>query len=167
VTAGKWAWSPVHPPGRGKSTAADWADFYAHMLIPGFSLAFHAQSLRRSLPSIANYRARARAAAQSDITILAKVSATLKALTAEDGLRMAQLRGQAQMPYWSRLAVFDYRKRGMTHRELAADFGCSPRTIVNILGRKGQIYTALSGERRLTQSQMCPPGRWKPRQTDI
>ncbi len=82
-------------------------------------------------------------------------------MRAEHGLQMARLRGKAQLPAWSRLAIGEYRNRGFTRREIAAAFHCSPGTVANVLQGKGSAYALFSGERRLTHAQQHPPGRWE------
>ena len=150
-------WQPVRPPKRGQSRTA----FHAYMLLPGFSLAFHAAVLGRSLTSIATYRAAAIKAARSDPAITAAVHAAIVKLSHLDGLQMARLRGKAQLPSWSRLAIGEYRKRGLSRREIAVAFRCSPGTVANVLQGKGKTYGLFSGERRLTHAQQYPSGRWK------
>lgn len=149
-------WQIVRPPKRGQDRTA----FHAFMLLPGLSLAFYAGVLGRSRSSIAAYRAAAIEAAQLDPAIIDAVNAAVWAMRAEHGLRMARLRGKAQLPSWSRLAIGEYRKRGFSRREIAAAFRCSPGTVANVLQGKGSAYALFSGERRLTQAQRNPPGRW-------
>ncbi|WP_218821545.1 hypothetical protein, partial [Sphingobium sp. Z007] len=84
-------------------------------------------------------------------------------MRAEHGLQMARVRGKAQLPAWSRLAIGEYRKRGFSRCEIATAFRCSLGTVANILQGKGTTYGLFSGERRLTQAQRQPPGRWKKR----
>lgn len=153
-------WLPVERPHRGPRFAADLETFYAYLLMPGFTLSFHSAVLGRSRSSIASYHAAAVEAARTDPAILAMVESMIGEMQAEDGLRMARLRGTAQLPFWSRLAIGEYSKRGVSRREIAAAFRCSPGTVANILQGKGQGYGSLTGERRLTASQRHPPGRW-------
>jgi hypothetical protein len=129
--------------------------------MPGFSLAFHAAALRRSRSTVATYRAAAIEAARSEPAIMAAVDAAVWAMRAEHGLQMAQVRGKAQLPAWSHLAIGEYRKRGFSRRELAAAFRCAPGTVANVLQGKGTAYALFSGERRLTHAQRNPPGRWR------
>ena len=150
-------WQPIRPPKRGQSRTA----FHVYILLPGFSLAFHAETLGRSRTSIATYRAAAIKAARSDRSILAAVDAAVWAMRAEDGLQMARLRGKAQLPSWSRLAIGEYRKRGVSRRDIATAFRCSTGTVANVLQGKGTAYALFSGERRLSHAQRDPPGRWQ------
>ena len=149
-------WQPVRPPKRGQDRTA----FNAYMLVPGFSLAFHAATLRSSRTTVAAYRVAATEATRSDPAIVSAVDATVRAMRPEHGLQMARLRGTAQLCYWSRLAICDYRKRGVSRREIAIAFDCSHGTVANVLQGKGQGYNPLSGERRLTKTQQAPAGRW-------
>jgi len=149
---------PVHPARRLPPTVA----FYASMLLPGISIAFHAEVLGRCRTSVATYRTQAARAAALDPRILDAVTELLRRLRPEDGLAMARARGPAQLPYWSRLAIKDYCKRGLSRVEIAEAFMCSPGTVANILQGKGIAYGALSGERRLSASQQRPSNRWAP-----
>lgn len=149
-------WQPVRPPKRGEDRTA----FNAFMLLPGLSLSFYAAALGRSRSSVSAYRAAAIEAARCDPAITAAVEAAVWAMRAEDGLQMARLRGKAQLPSWSRLAIGEYRKRGFTRREIAAAFRCSPGTVANVLQGKGVSFALFTGERRLTPSQAHPSGKW-------
>lgn len=155
------SWQPVRPPKRGQ----DRTSFHAFMLLPGLSLSFYAAALGRSRSSVAAYRAAAIDAAQSDPAIMAAVDAAVWAMRAEHGLQMARVRGSAQLPAWSRLAMGEYRRRGYSRREIAAAFRCSPGTVANVLQGKGTAYGLFSGEHRLTSAQRHPPGRWTSRRT--
>lgn len=154
-------WAPVLRPKRGAHPEVIVA-FWAYMLLPGFSIAFHAETLDRSCSSVASYRAAAKKAANDDPTIWILVKRMAGAITAEHGMQMAQRRGRAQLPFWSRLAMFDYRKRGLSRREIARNFCCSTATVTNVLQGKGRGYDPLTGERILTLAQKCPPARWLP-----
>ena len=109
------------------------------------------------------YRANARAAAQRDPEILAQSQQTLRSITPHDAMDMARLRGPAQLPYWSRLAIGEFHRQGVTQVELAANFECSRRTVVNVIGGGGRTYSPLSGARILTAGQQLPPGRFRHR----
>ena len=130
------------------------------MLFPGLSISFYAAVLGRSRSSVAAYRAAAIEAARSNPTIAVAVNAAVRGMRAEHGLQMARLRGSAQLPSWSRLAICEFRKRGFSRREIAAAFGCSLGTVANVLQGRGVSYAVFSGERRLTRAQHNPPGRW-------
>lgn len=149
-------WRPIRPPKRGEDRTA----FNAFMLLPGMSLSFYAAALGRSRSTVATYRAAAIEAARSHPAIMAAVDAAVWAMRAEHGLQMARVRGKAQLPAWSRLAIGEYRKRGFSRREIAAAFRCAPGTVANVLQGKGTAYTLFSGERRLTHAQRNPPNKW-------
>ena len=153
-------WKPVPPPARGERDAAKLNEFHAYILTPGFSLAFHAATLNRSLTSIATYRGRALQAAQANPDIMDMVRARVQAITASDGVGMARLRGTAQLPYWSRVSVIQHRKQGRSRCELAALFRCGVGTINNVLQCKGSSWAPFSGDRQLTDAQSSPPGKW-------
>lgn len=159
ITSPDSPWQPIHPPCRGTNVETHVA-FHAYMLLPGFSIAFHAASLGRSRTSIATYRARAQQAALDNPAVREMINAQLCALRSEDGLQMAQLRGRAQLPHWSILAIAEYRARGLRRRELAAAFRCSRGTIAHALQWKNRGYDFMSGERRLSAAQLTPPGRF-------
>jgi hypothetical protein len=152
-------WQPIRPPRRGEDRTA----FHVQMLMPGFSLAFHAAALGRSRSSLNVYRSAALEAARSDPSIMAGVDAIVRAIRPEDGLQMARLRGKAQLTAWSRLAIGEYCKRGFSRREIATAFRCSPGTVANVLQGKGTAYALFSGERRLTNAQRNPPNKYRPR----
>lgn len=153
-------WQPVPPPPRGERDTNKLKAFHAYILTPGFSLAFHSVTLNRSLTSIATYRAKALQAAQNDPTITNMVKANVRAIGPEQGLAMAQARGGSQLPYWSRLAIRDWRKQGASRSEIAKAFQCSGGTVADVLNGKGLSYH-LSGQRRLTPAQAKPPGQWR------
>lgn len=152
-------WQPVQPPRRGVSEDQHIA-FHAYMLLPGFSISFHAATLGRSRSSVSTYRASAQQAALDNPSVKEMIDTQLLALRPEHGLQMARRRGSAQLPHWSLLAIAEYRNRGFSRRELAVMFRCSPGTIANALQWKNQSYDALSGERRLSVAQLTPPGQF-------
>lgn len=152
-------WQPIPPPRRGLE---DRRDFHISMLIPGFSNAFHRVVLGRGYTAVRAYRAEAAAAADADPELMAMADAACSAFTPADGMLMAQLRGRCQLPFWSRLAIVEYRKRGYSIPAIADAFRCSLRTVVNAIGR-GMFF---SPHRRLTRFQLNPPSKIprKPRQ---
>jgi hypothetical protein len=91
--------------------------------------------------------------------ILEIVYATLGAMTALHGLEMAKRRGKAQLPYWSRMAIQEFRHQGMSREDIAVAFRCSFGTVANVLQGKGVSFKPISGERNLTHCQQRPPGR--------
>jgi len=149
----------MRPP-RRSDHESDRCTFHAYMMLPGLSDAFHSATLNRSLSSVATYRSNAKRASGTDPAVLVIRGEMLATMRAEDGLAMAQLRGRSQMPYWSRLAICEYRKRGYSRRDIASAFRCSLGTVANILRGSGTGYGILSGERQLTGSQQCPRGKW-------
>ncbi len=149
-------WQPVSPPGRGADEAAR-ASFHAYMLLPGFSIAFHAATLRRSRTSISNYKFQAREAASRNPTIGTLMLVQLGAITANDGLQMARLRSKAQLPHFSLLSICEFRDRGFSRRQIASDFRCSIGTVAHALQFRNRSYEPLSGARRLTTAQQQPP----------
>jgi hypothetical protein len=155
-------WHPVRPPPRGASIEIKTA-FHAYMLMPGFSVSFHAETLGRCRTSIATYRTQAKQAALLNPRVNDLVYATLLGLRPEHGLQMAQSRGTAQLPHWSLLAIAEFRDRGISRRELAIMFRCAPGTIANALQWKNSSYVPSSGERRLSEAQKNPPARISPR----
>jgi hypothetical protein len=155
-------WKPVRPPSRGASDQ-EMISFQAYLLMPGFSIAFHAATLGRSRTSIATYRARARQAEFENPAVREAINAALSALLPEHGLQMAQCRGKSQLPHWSLLAIAEFRERGFSRRELAVMFRCSPGTIANALQWKNRSYDTLSGERRLSAAQQKPPAQFSRR----
>lgn len=155
-TTERTPWHPIRVPARGQDRTA----FHAFVLLPGLSVSFLAAVLGRSRSSVSAYRRAATKAAQSDPAISKTVEATVWAMQAEHGLRMAQLRGSSQLPSWSRLAIGEFRKRGCSRREIAEAFGCSVGTVTNVLQGKGTTYELFSGKRRLTNSQKTPPNQW-------
>lgn len=152
-------WHPVRPPGRGASNEQRTA-FHAYMLLPGFSVAFHAATLGRSRTSIATYRARAQRVALDNPAVKEMINVQLCALRPEHGMQMAQRRGTAQLPHWSLLAISEFRERGFSRREIAAAFCCSRGTIARALLWRNRSYDPMSGERRLSAAQLTPPGRF-------
>ena len=155
-------WQPVRPPRRGASDAAK-AAFQAYMLVPGLSVSFHAATLGRSRSSIATYRRQAQEAATRNPDIATRVLAQLGALNADAGLEMARLRGRAQLPHFSLLAICEFREKGHSRRQIAADFRCSTGTVAHALQFRNRSYEPLSGARRLTNPQQRPPKQFKAR----
>ena len=132
-----------------------------YMLTPGFSRAYHQHALGVSDTTVAKYVRLCRQFAASDPTIRHSISENLASITPEDGLRIAQRRGAAHLPWWSRLAIAEFQQRLGNNREVAALFNCSPRTVHLILTTCPIAYDPLSGERRLSKTQASPPGMWR------
>ena len=151
------SWPPMFPPQRGEDRSA----FHAFMLLPGFSVAFHAATLGRSRSSIIAYRRAANNAAERNPQISLAARNAIGSIRAEHGLQMAQSRKAAQLPHWSREAIFEFRKRGHSRDAIARIFRCSRSTVANVLQGKGTGYELFSGRRRLAECQRSPPGCWR------
>ncbi len=149
-------WQPAKIPRRGQCRRA----FHSFMLIPGLSGSFYSATLNRSRSSVWSYRAEALRAAKLDQTILHDVKQLVAEIRPEDGLAMAQVRGRAQLPSWSKMAICEYQKRGYSRCEIAAAFRCSQSTVANVLQGKRSAYDLFSGVRRLTPQQKEPSGKW-------
>ncbi len=156
------AWEPMAPVTGG----ADQPLFHAYILAPGFSTAFHAATLGRSAATICRYRRIANAAVRSDPSVRDLITEFVCSITPEIALAMARARGRTQMPYWSRLAVGEFLKRGMSRKEVARLFKCSVRTVANIVNGKGKSFVALSGSRHLSESQVRPPALTRKNSSD-
>ena len=151
-------WRPLAPPKRREGAIA----FHAYMLVPGLSVAFHAETLGRSRSMISLYRRRASEAAKQEPALSLLTREIVGTLTPADGMRMAQMRGSAHLPYWSRLAICEWCKRGIAREVIAEHFRCSLSTVGNVLAGRGSGYEPLSGERVLTKPQRRPPGQYRP-----
>jgi hypothetical protein len=125
------------------------------MLMQGFSRSYWSEALGCSTTTVSKWRARARAAAVLNPELQRAATEAMCALSPADGMYMARIRGRAQMPYWSRVAVVEYRKRGYGLAEIARAFRCATRTITNIIRRT----SFLMPDRVLTQYQESPPAR--------
>jgi hypothetical protein len=145
-------WRPIAPPRRGER---DRRSFYVSMLMPGFSNAYHRAVLRRGYTSIRKYRLEAEAAAHADPELVTLAHAAVTKFSPADGMLMAQFRNGCQLPFWSKLAIVEYRKRGHTIPAVAQAFHCSPRTIVNVT--RNTVF--VMPQRRLTYFQQNPPSK--------
>lgn len=130
-------WRPLFPGEQGHEVM---------ILLPGCSTSFWMRAYGRCYSTIATWKAKARA--DED-----ELRSAMSKLTSADGLAMARYRGPAQMPFWSRLAIAEYRKRGFPFREIAKAFECSERTVANVVTQT----RFLSPVRRLTEYQRKPP----------
>lgn len=144
-------WQPVLPPAKGR----DRRTFHISMLLPGFTNAYHMHTLDRCQTSIAAYRAEA---LDHEPELRAEVADQAARLSPEDGIVMAQMRGECWMPYWSRLAIVQFRKLGHSQVEIARAFQCSERTVFNIVNRSVYLFP----DRQKTIYQMHPPARKLP-----
>jgi hypothetical protein len=132
------------------------------MLLPGLSNAYHRAVLDRGSTSVREYRAEAQAAADRDPELRRDVSAAAALISPADGMLMARLRKQCQLPFWSRLAIVEYRKKGYTIPAIAAAFRCSPRTVTNVI----QTSVFFSPNRKLTWFQLNPPAKIPPKRAE-
>lgn len=127
-------------PGRGDPALA----------VPGFSTSYWVQVTGRSYSTVVRWKQE-----MARVTWGAEIAKLMTQIEPADGMLMARLRGSCQMPFWSRLAILEYRKRGFSAREIAAAFGCSPRTVFYLTQRT----IATNPERRLTPHQLNPPSK--------
>lgn len=125
------------------------------MLMPGFTTAYWMQVHGRCYTTIAKWQAQAKCAAERDPELGPAVKAAMCAISPADGMYMARIRGPTQMPFWSRLAIVEYRKRGYGVTEIANAFRCAPRTVGNVVRRS----VFLSPQRVLTPYQRNPPAK--------
>lgn len=147
------AWEPIRP----VTSGADQPLFHAYILASGFSTAFHAATLGKSTATICRYRRIARETLRTNGSIRDLITDFVCSITPEIALAMAQARGRAQMPYWSRLAVGEFLKRGLNRKEVARLFNCSVGTVANIVNGRGKAFAPLTGNRRLSEHQLRPP----------
>ena len=144
-------WRPVPATERGDDK------FHALMLTPGLSIGFLGAVLNRGSTAVYRYREEAKQARERSPDLQRLIDDMLSSITPADGLLMAQIRNRAQLPYWSKLAICDYRKRGYTNIELARAFSCCPRTITRITTREDFIFFS----RPLPQNKLSPPGKFR------
>lgn len=131
-----------------------------YLLTPGFSIAYHGHVLGVTSTTLNKHLAWCHALASADLTVQDDIAANAGSITAEDGLKMAQLRGATHLPWWSRLAIADFASRmGSTH-QVATLFGCSRRTVQQVLTKAALSYDPLTGRRRLSPTQASPAGKW-------
>ena len=152
-------WLPAPLAQSAREHEDDQDAFSAYMLLPGFSIGFHASVLGRSRSAIRTYLADAQAAAQVDPAIQVLAANAIAAIRPEDGLEMAVQRKDAHLPYWSRLAIREFHRRGMTRLEIADAFLCSPGTVAGVLQGRSAAYKPLSGVRLLSSTQVSPPNK--------
>lgn len=131
-----------------------------YLLTPGFSRSYHQQVLGVSDTTIAKYMSWSRQLAEKDGEVIASARANAASITAEDGMKMAQRRRHAHMPWWSRLAIAEFVDRLGNTTAVASHFCCSRRTVQLALKSHPIAYNPLSGERCLSRTQAKPPGKW-------
>ena len=87
---------PDNPRGRRLHQTRDLA---VYLLTPGFSRANFQHALSVSDTTVAKYVRWGRELALSDPTLLESVRENVASITTEDGLKMAQRRGPAHLPF--------------------------------------------------------------------
>lgn len=148
------SWAPYRLPSR-LSEASD--DFYRWMLIPGLHPAFQAQALGRSLSFVREQRGRLRSGVENFEILQQQAYEEAAAFGPADGLVMARVRSRCQLPYWSRLALVDYRKEGVPIELLCSAFMCSPRAIHYVASRTDFANLLIP----LPNNRLHPPGMFK------
>lgn len=131
-----------------------------YLMTPGFSVAYHAHALDLSTTTINKHLAWSRQLVGADPTIADDIVMNAASITPEDGLKMAQRRGPAHLPWWSRLSIAEFATH-LTTSDVASLFRCSRRTVQLVLTRGVLSYDAFTGIRRLSSSQVSPPGKWQ------
>ena len=134
---------------------------WVHLLTPGFTNGYHQQVLSISGVTVATFLARARAAQGTDPSITDAVAANVVSISPYDGLLMAQRRGSAHLPLWSRLALCHYYRELGSANKVAELFSISPATAHNVLKHGAGGFDLLSSERRLAPQQLSPSGQWQ------
>ena len=129
----------------------------AYLLTPGFSRAYHQRALGVSNATIWKYMKWALELARHEPRIRLLLAANISSITREDGLLMAQRRGQSQLPFWSRLAIFEFLKIHEDAALVAKIFRCSRRTVHNVRLGRCTGYDPLTGVRQLSLTQARPP----------
>ena len=143
-------WSVPHLSPRLTGTFQDFAEW---LLLPGMSLSLQAHLLSRSVTFARKHRLRAEQMARCCPEIEKRVKRTVATLSPQDGLKMARLRGRCQLPFWSKLALANYRKQGEPLIRLSKAFLCSERCIQYVLSHTNFAQA----DRMLSSVQLCPP----------
>ncbi len=133
-----------------------------YLLTPGFSAAYHSNALGVCASTISKSTRWAARCAAIDPQILLAIEENVASITTEDGLLMARRRGGGQLPFWSRLAIAEYKHTLGSTSAVASLFRCSPRTVQLAVKLRAASYDPLSGVRRLHPAQASPPGKWSP-----
>lgn len=136
-------------------------DLAIYLLTPGFSTAYHGHILGVSRTTINKHIAWSHALAAQDPSIADDVERNVSSITPVDGLRMAQRRGATHLTWWSRLAIAQFAARARRTSDVATLFQCSRRTVQQVLGRGSLSYDLFTGVRRLSSTQLAPPGNWR------
>ena len=87
---------------------------------------------------------------------LSAADVDLTILTAEAGLEMALIRpAKCLLPVWSRMAVAEYARGGVSYADLATMFRCGLTTVWRCVKRWPGGFAPLSGKRLLTAQQLA------------
>ena len=124
-------------------TSVPWT-YHPHM--PGVTTSWLAHANGVTVKTIERWRQKS-SPADVDLTIL----------TAETGLQMALIRpAKFLLPVWSRMAIAEYARRGVSYAELATMFRCGKSTVWRCVRRWPGGFAPLSGRRLLTPQQLAP-----------
>jgi hypothetical protein len=137
-------------------------DLAVYLLTPGFGTAYHQQVLGVSNATLWKYTQWARELARQDPALSEGVADNVASITCDDGLLMAQRRGTAHLPFWSRLAICEYLQVLDDAAKIARMFRCSKRTLYNVRTGQSLNYDLLTGVRRPNSTQLRPPAVTRP-----
>lgn len=116
-----------------------------HPHLPGVTTSWLAHANGVTVKTIARWRLKS-SRADVDLTIL----------TAEVGLEMAMMRPpRCLLPVWSRMAVAEYARGGVSYVDLATMFRCGLTTVWRCVKRWPGGFAPLSGRRLLTPQQLA------------
>lgn len=132
-------------------------DLAIYLLTPGFTSAYHQRVLGVSNATLWKYTQWARELARQDLGIERRVAENVGSITRDDGLLMAQRRGTARLPFWSRLAICELLHIDGDVGKVAEMFRCSKRTVQNVRAGRFAGYDPLTGVRQVSSSQVRPP----------
>ena len=117
-----------------------------HPHLPGVTTSWLAHANGVAVKTIARWRLKS-----------SPVDVDLTILTAETGLKMALIRpAKRLLPVWSRMAIAEYARRGVSYAELAVMFQCGESTVWRCVKRWPGGFAPLSGRRLLTAQQQAP-----------
>ena len=116
-----------------------------HPHLPGVTTSWLAHANGVSVKTIGRWRLKS-SPADVDLAIL----------TAEIGLEMAMVRpARCMLTVWSRMAVAEYARRGVSYADLATMFRCGLTTVCRCVRRWPGGFAPLSGRRLLTAQQLA------------
>jgi len=118
---------------------------WALMLTPGLTLGNISALTGRSVRTIIRYRNFAYKYSADSPDVIKRVVANILALTVSDAEQMSATRRGSHLSYWSRLAICDRRKAGVSKKDLARRFHCTERTIANVLAGSHSRFAPVSG----------------------